>query len=85
MTVSTTNKNTSTVRMVKRHGGAYVEKRSSHIAITVVDKEIWRIYPGDTGILKTPLGRTIIIKMSEDKSHAIVEFDREMYGDLKSE
>jgi hypothetical protein len=46
-------------------------------------KAIWRIYPGDTGLLKTPTGKEVKITMSDDKTHAIVEFDASLYNEAQ--
>lgn len=47
--------------------------------------EIWRVYGGDTALLTTKNGRTIKITLAEDKSHAIVEFDKAMWDDANAE
>ena len=39
---------------------------------------VWRVYKNDQVSFTTPKGYTLVVKMSADLSHAVVEFDEEL-------
>ena len=42
-----------------------------------VEVETWRVYPHDTGFMKFKSGKFLVIRMSDDGTHALVQFTRD--------